>query len=262
MAAIPTWSEDQIKAGIDTKTFYSDGKGNYGPARHAIHDKIVDAKLAKHRTQSNPQLILVSGGTASGKTSAADKALDDIDDAIYVNTDEIRAKLPEFKFVEGTDQAGLLQEEAGDIRDQILTEASLAGLNVVLDAPGSPYLADSLKKIERRGYQIEIAYTHRPVAEAKIAAKHRAENAKNPADRRRIPESVIEASHRKARAGLNAMAEPKRQIVVYDKTGKNIGEPANVIYHRTFNGEVRINQHAQMALFAKDGEPQIDLTLF
>jgi hypothetical protein len=41
-------------------------------------------------------------------------------DAVYVNTDEIRAMLPEFKFVEGTDKTGLLQEEASDIRDQLL----------------------------------------------------------------------------------------------------------------------------------------------
>jgi len=67
-------------------------------------------------------------------------------------------------------------------------------------------LDEYLGEIEAQGYSVTIAYTHRSVQEAKEAAAYRARNASNPADRRVVPDSVIENSHKKARAGFNAMA--------------------------------------------------------
>jgi zeta toxin len=110
-------------------------------------------------------------------------------DAVYANTDEIRAMLPEFDLVEGTDKAGLLQEEAGDVRDQLLAEAVTLGVNIVWDAPGSPWVADYLTEIENQGYTITIAYTHRGIRESKQAASYRAKHASNRADRRVVPEA-------------------------------------------------------------------------
>jgi hypothetical protein len=78
-------------------------------------------------------------------------------DAVYANTDEIRALLPEFKFVEGTDKAGLLQGEASDIRDQLLAEAVASAMDIVWDSPGNPSLAEYLNEIETYGYSVTIA---------------------------------------------------------------------------------------------------------
>jgi len=79
------------------------------------------------------------------------------------------------------------------------------------------------------------------VQEAKEAAAYRAKNASNPADRRVVPDSVIENSHKKARAGFNAMAGAlQREVIVYDKSGKARGQAAVIIYHRRPPGHVLV----------------------
>jgi Zeta toxin len=184
-------------------------------------------------------------------------------DAVYANTDEIRAMLPEFKFVEGTDKAGLLQEEASDIRDQLLTEAVASAMDIVWDSPGNPSLAEYLSEIETYGYTVTIAYTHRSVREAKEAAAYRAKNASNPGDRRVVPDSVIENSHKKARAGFNAMAGAlQREVIVYDKSGKARGQAADIIYSRRPPGRVLVEESKRLKAFCESGEPPIDSGVF
>ncbi len=257
------WSERELRNNVDTKTFHSDDDGDYLPIRQTLHDRLVSAQLEGHESQGGPRLVLVSGGTASGKSEAAKKAQKDLPGAVYVNTDEVRALLPEFEFVEGTDKAGLLQEEAGDIRDQLLAEAVASGMHVIWDAPGSSTVAAKLKQIENLGYKIAIAYTHRTVEEAKVAAAYRATHASNPADRRVVPDEVIENSHRKAREGFEIMAAvPGREITVYDKTGKALGEQADVIYKKSASGEVAIRNEKQISRFANCELPLIDEDLF
>ncbi|MGE0444608.1 MAG: zeta toxin family protein [Vicinamibacterales bacterium] len=256
-----TWSDEQLKAGVETKTYYT-AAGEYAAERQALHDALVDQELEGHQPAPPPRLTLRSGGTASGKTAAAKAARSATPDCVYANTDEFRAQLPEFPLVEGTDKAGLLQEEAGDIRDQLLAEAVASSLNIVWDAPGSLWVADYLQEIERLGYQVTIAYTHRPVDEAKRAAARRAATASNPADRRVVPDAVIDGSHRKAREGFAAMARTgSREIIVYDMTGKQPGEPADVIYHRERSGHIRVYDRAAVQRFAA-GRPPIDETVF
>jgi hypothetical protein len=184
-------------------------------------------------------------------------------DAVCVNTDEIRAMLPEFKFVEGTDKAGLLQEEASDIRDQLLAEAVASAMDIVWDSPGNPSLAEYLSEIETYGYHVTIAYTHRGVQEAKEAAAYRAKNAPNPADRRVVPDSVIENSHKKARAGFNAMAGAlQREVIVYDKSGKARGQAAGIIYFRKPPGRILVQESERLKAFCESGDPLIDFDVF
>lgn len=184
-------------------------------------------------------------------------------DAVYANTDEVRVMLPEFKLVEGTDKAGLLQEEAGDIRDQLLAEAVASAMDIVWDSPGSPSTAEYLDEIEAYGYRLTIAYTHRSLLEAKEAAAYRAAHTSNPADRRVVPNSVIENSHYKARAGFNAMAGSlKRDVIVYDKSGKAIGQAADVIYLRKPPGRILVEETERLKAFRESGEPVIDSGVF
>lgn len=259
----PVWSDRELNNGVDTKSFYTDWDGEYKDSRRALHRELIEQGLDGHASQSQPHLTLTSGGAGAGKSDAARKAQGAGGDCLYVNTDEMRARLPEFALVEGTDNAGLLQEEAGDIRDQLLAEAVASRLNVIWDAPGSPWVAAYLTEIETKGYQVTIAYTHRPVDEAKAAAKYRAANASNAADRRVVPNDVIDASHRKAREGFELMAGVSgREVIVYDKTGKDRGAEADVIYHRSSTGEVLVRLDGQIRRFTVGAEPEIDETIF
>jgi hypothetical protein len=235
----------------------------YTSARQKLHDQLVLLFLEGHSSKSTPHLTLTSGGTASGKSDAAAEAKKLMPDAVYVNTDEIRAMLPEFEIVEGTDKAGLLQEEAGDIRDQLLAEAVASAMDIVWDSPGNPSLAEYLSEIETYGYHVMIAYTHRGVQEAKEAAAYRAKNASNPADRRVVPDSVIESSHKKARAGFNAMAGAlQREVIVYDKSGKARGQAADIIYSRKPPGRILVQESERLKAFCESGDPPIDFDVF
>ncbi len=82
-------------------------------------------------------------------------------DAVYANTDEIRAMLPEFDSVEGTDKAGLLQEEAGDIRDQLLAEAVASAMDIVWDSPGNLTRQRSGHRVEPRSGLLVRVFNHR-----------------------------------------------------------------------------------------------------
>jgi hypothetical protein len=235
-------------------------QGEYTVARRKLHEEIVALFLAGHSTTSEPHLTLTSGGTASGKSHAAAEAMKTMPDAVYANTDEIRALLPEFELVEGTEKAGLLQEEAGDVRDQLLAEAVASSMDIIWDSPGNPSLNEYLSEIETYGYKVTIAYTHRGVREAKEAAAYRAMHGSHPADRRIVPESVIENSHKKARAGFNAMAgDVRREIIVYDMSGKAKGQAADVIYRRIPPGRILVEDSKRLKAFSESGEPWIKL---
>ena len=257
------WSKQEADGNVETKTFYTDRQGEYTPARQKLHNELVALFLEGHSSRAAPHLTLTSGGTASGKSDAAAEAKKLMPDAVYANTDEIRAMLPEFEVVEGTDKAGLLQEEAGDIRDQLLAEAVASAMDIVWDSPGNPSVAEYLSEIETYGYSVTIAYTHRGVQEAKEAAAYRAKNASNPADRRVVPDSVIENSHKKARAGFEAMAGAlRREIVVYDKSGKARGEAADIIYRRRPPGRVLVQESERLKAFCESGDPRINWDVF
>ncbi len=259
-----TWSAAELAREEDTKTFFADWDGSYTSERQALHDQLVKEELEGHSGQSAPCLVLCSGGAGAGKSDAARQARELLEDPVYVNTDEMRAALPEFALlVVGTDKAALLQEEASDVRNQLLAEAVASRMNVIWDAPGSPSVAALLALVEESGYSVAIAYTHRPVEEARAAARQRASQSANPADRRIVPDHVMDESHRKARAGFNLMARvPGREVTVYDKTGKARGEVADVIFHRALNGDVTTCDPERVKRFAKASSPEIDETLF
>ena len=260
MAAVG-WSQSEIEGGVDTQSFYKDPTtGEYSSQRQAVHANIISKMLEGAQPQPNPKLLLASGGAASGKTEAVERLKSDVPDCVYVNTDEIRALLPEFALVEGTDKAGLLHEEAGDIRDDLLTAALAQNMSILLDAPGSLSVAKLLDLCEQRGYFVGIAYTHRPVEECKAISAFRAANAPNPADRRIVPERVIEDSHKKARSGFNAMAilSLNREIWVYDKGNKQRGESADLIYYRSAHGRVGAFDRQRLETFVSCEPPEID----
>jgi hypothetical protein len=56
--------------------------------------------------------------------------------------------------------------------------------------------------------------------------------------------------------------QPNREIIIYDKSGKARGEAANVIYHRTALGVVRIHDAERVSSFAMVEEPVIDTEIF
>jgi hypothetical protein len=129
--------------------------------RAAYSRAIVGQYIARHRSQAHPKIILVAGGTASGKTGVTvESAAQRLNrDYVSVNSDDIRTGAPEFPLFVGASDAKneksvtLLHEEAGRIRDQVLDAARRGRMNVLLDAPGSQRVAKILRQFKRAGYE-------------------------------------------------------------------------------------------------------------
>ena len=204
--------------GQQTQVYYQNKLGQYFPKRSKIHDELV-LKYENRPAQTNPVVHLIAGGTASGKTVASRTEYKSLRDPAIVNMDTPRADLPEFQQVMGTNRAGLLQEEASDIRDKILMSSLAHNNDIALDAVGSPGLAEKLDRLEQAGYKVNVTYVHRPVEESVYLADKRGKApASNPADRRIIPEEVTRASHAKSRGSLELLVKPGREIKIYDGT--------------------------------------------
>jgi predicted ABC-type ATPase len=245
-----------------TQTVHLTKSGQYNPRRLPLHDRLIE-KYEHRATQESPVVHLVAGGTASGKSYIAKQAEKNLHDPAVINTDHMRADLPEFKHVVGTDKLGLLHEESSDIRDKVLAAAANHNNNIVLDAPGSQGLADKLDALEKSGYKVIVSYIHSPVDESFAMAKHRAETTTNLADKREVPPDVLSNSHDKARGVLPRIMSPGREVLIYDRTGKGHGEPFDLIYHRSADGTTRLHDDSKLGNMANAiGEKPIPMSAF
>jgi hypothetical protein len=241
----------------ETQKFYQDQNGHYNSDRVAqIHDGAIQ-KYENKPGQKNPVLKLTAGGTASGKTKVTKIDFQDLRDPAVVNVDMVRSDFPEFPQVVGTDKAGLLQEEASDVRDKVLMAALAHNNDIALDAVGSPTLAQKLDALEGAGYRVSVSYVHSPVDESLMMAANRAKTSKNVADQRKVPEEVTRASHRKARQALPLLARPGREVKVYDRTGKAQGADYDLIYHRTADGQVKVKNSAALEKMRNGEDPKV-----
>jgi 2'-5' RNA ligase len=240
--------EDQaaIVTANDTEHIYQND-----PERLAYQNSVQRLYLSGHDAQDNPRIIQIAGGTASGKTGVtADAAKAEMADHVYLNTDDIRTMAPEFPALVGSPYMGLIHEEAGYIRDSIITGAAARSFNMVLDAPGSHGIAKILDNLEQqKAYQVGVYYVHKPIEEAIPAALGRSFHTSNAADLREVPEQVTRGSHDKARTAMAELTRSSvpgsyREFKLFDKAGATRGSPQYktgvLAYWRDATGTVRV----------------------
>lgn len=244
MAKLPLNVQQAFKRGVDTQGIYSEN-GVYTPERQALHAQIVGTFLEGHQPQENPMISIVGGGTASGKSAASADAKQGMNDFVYVNSDDVRAMLPEIGAFVGNDKQGLLHEEAGMIRDMILAKASEGRLNIILDAPGSQSIVDFADKMKGRGYGVSYSYVHRDVDSSTEQASKRKYSATDLSNLRDVPPEVTFGSHMKARMAMDKLQRVANDFRVYDnELGFNTGN--NLVYHRDANGKVLVYNKDRM----------------
>jgi predicted ABC-type ATPase len=245
LAKLPPEVQQAFSKGVDTQGIFSkDGK--YSDEREAVHAEIVGSYLEGHKPQANPRLEVIAGGTASGKGGIAKEVQGRMQDYVYANSDNIRAMLPEIGAFVGNDKQGLLQEEAGYVRDQLLAAASKAGMNIVLDAPGSHSIVNFASEAEKQGYTVAVNYVHRDPQSAAESALGRKYTADHISDVRDVPNWVTYGSHTKARSAIGALSKG-REFTVYDNQ-QGFNKPP--VYQRSADGKVKVYNEERLGVIA------------
>jgi predicted ABC-type ATPase len=146
---------------------FKQADGTYTPEREALHEHILDelfspeaVKAATPASGERPVMTLLGGRGGSGKSWFTKQGIADAAHAIYINADDVQAKLPGY---EGWN-AALYHEEASDITKRADDRARALGLSVIHDAtmrtPGGS--AKRVAEYKAAGYAVHGHYMFLP----------------------------------------------------------------------------------------------------
>lgn len=162
-------SEAKLKGGIPTNALVSQG-GYRNPdetwtaERQRLHEQIIRSYIEKGMENAVPNegeapvAILLGGRGGSGKTTSTDAMIPDKDRYLIINSDDVKAMLPEYQGW----NSGLLHEESSIITDQIERIARDLGLNVLYDATlkSEGSAVDRMQKYASAGYDVDGFFVH------------------------------------------------------------------------------------------------------
>jgi len=220
---------------------YLQPDGTLSPARQRLHDQIVEEWLAGKTAQQSPQIMMLGGGPASGKTSLlksgkyTSKALaGDKPNAVVINSDDIKERLlghiPK-KIRSSKEWATYTHEESSYLSKRIVAAAIERRMNLVVDAVGSNVDGTVARIATARGagYRVTGMYVSIPVdtAIARSAERTRRLIAKGK-DGRVVPENVIAESHIGVSTAFSRVVGQFDDLVLLDNSQAQ-GKPARVI---------------------------------
>lgn len=194
--------------GADTLERHRGAGGKFTPQRQALHDKIVAEIRGNVPASNDKSYFMMGGGPASGKSSIIAAGLVTLPQAVHVDADAIKTRLPEYQaLVAEKDQraAGFAHEESSHLGKSIVKQSLAAGQNVLLDGTGnSSYeaLSDKVKQARASGYKVNAEYTTCSTDEA---IRRNVERAKKTG--RLPPESMLRAVHQGVSAVLPRAAQ-------------------------------------------------------
>jgi len=185
----------------------SDGEGGYKVTdeRQALHEKIIKQTVNDVPASSNPTFHMLGGGPATGKSTFVKDSggiVPDSNQAVHLNSDDMKAKLPEYKSMSMSNDNGDFFHAASFAHEEssYLTEASrkaalAKGTDIVLDGTGNGNYDKLVGKIEEQrafGYEIKATYLTVPTKEAITRSNNRALDSSK---RRYVPEKIVTNTH-------------------------------------------------------------------
>lgn len=219
-----------------TNNFYKDSDGNYSPERQELHDAIVSEIVESCDLPpkgSKPVCFLYGGGSASGKSSTADKMRDSFIDKTgisvgKVDSDEIKKSIPEYKsFQEQNVKTAALRvhNESSDIANQAIDACIAEGRCFAFDGTMKSLNKYSgiVNQLRESGYHIVAVGTDIPTEEAIRRSGERAKKSG-----RDVPESIIRGSHGGFAATFPKIMENVDEYYLYDNSQPE-GEPPTLI---------------------------------
>lgn len=198
----------------------ADGSWGFTPEREALHDQIVSESLAGIPASSNPTVVFLGGGAASGKSTALAGAKLDINEKhATINPDNVKKKLPEYKQKTAEEAAAFTHEESSYVAKRIQAAAIERKNDIVLDAVGDTSAANMEKKInaaKAAGYRTIGTYVTIPTAEAQVRAYERGIK-----EGRVVPPKVIAAGHRGVSNTFPQIASKFDEVALYNNEIRN-----------------------------------------
>lgn len=211
--------------GHDSLAKYTDADGNLTPEREKLHASIAEGYFeGVKKPKGQPTYTFMGGGPAAGKGSI--KKLPDAgylsgEDAVELDSDEIKGKLPEYKELISSGQnkkaAAYVHEESSALVKRISAVATENGYNVSLDGTGDGSVESMRKKIKAArdaGMKVNGVYVTIPIEEAIQRAEARG-NKTN----RYVPVDRITNIHKKVSQILPQIAAEFDSVKLYDNSG-------------------------------------------
>lgn len=139
--------------------------GGLTAERAALHDEIVNHFVSKFdRPQEYPTVVVTGGLPGAGKSFAI-RQHPGYKDFLNVNSDDVKAMLPEYK----GSNSGFLHEESDMIARRVFERAFEARQNMILDVTMKSLgdankgiddgLAGRVKKMSEQGYNVQLQFT-------------------------------------------------------------------------------------------------------
>jgi predicted ABC-type ATPase len=222
-------AEKEHKHGKDMKEtheMHKDADGTYNKGRMKLHEKIVNnivQQCGKPAKGEKPVCVLMGGGSASGKSTMRDNVIEgEMSDkgikAGTVDSDEIKKEIPEFESLKKThaeDAARLVHEESSDIGALALDKLIEDGRHFVYDGTmkNKKKYAQLVERLQEAGYEVHAYVADVPLEEAIRRSDKRAARTG-----RKVPHSIIEASHRGVPGTIEHLKDKIDSYKVFDNT--------------------------------------------
>ena len=210
-------------AGFDTRMRYREADGRYYDERFELHRQIIKDTIGDSIPVKNPVATFLGGGTASGKSSLMKSGKAGGKNAVVVDPDAIKEKIPEYQQWKSAGNKGAASNvhlESVDVAKAVTKVALKKGHHVVVDRVGDTgmaYLQDSVDKARASGATKVVAhYTTTDIGTALDRARERAEQTG-----RYVPQSYIRESHANVARILPQAMESSRlfdQATLWDTT--------------------------------------------
>jgi hypothetical protein len=264
-----------------------DGTYRLSPERQALHDKVVSDYLKDVPVAvGQPQVYMMGGGTAAGKSTMLNGALSGKDgsprqvphapdprapdaykggrpEAVLIDPDALKATLPEYRdMLKGRNYraAAYAHEESSMLGKRLQAAAIATKRHVVLDTTGDSdvdKLAGQLKQFQDGKYRINAFYATNHTNRALGFAKKRALQTG-----RYVPDNVVREVHANVSRTFEAAVKARLydRVVLYDTNKKNnarlIGQGNRngfTVHNRGLWNQFRRKGHSGKATINADG---------
>jgi predicted ABC-type ATPase len=221
---------DVHKIGVD-----KGGNPIFTASRAKLHNDIIEKVLKGATAVENPEVVVLGGGPASGKTAAKNASKVRFNNNVAaVDPDDIRTMLPEYEVMQKQGRAmqemasSVTHEEASYLAKRAMNEGQARKLNMIMDGTGDgsyESLAGKVAKYRKNGAtKVTANYVTADADEAMRRMVQRAEKSG-----RWVPEEVLRATHKNVSQIIPEALENKLfdSFTLWDNSA--VGQPARII---------------------------------